>query len=200
MIIGRPVEFDRAVALGQAKRLFWRKGYANTSLADLLATMKLSKSSFYQAFQSKHDIFEKSIELYLKERTKMMRAELKSSPSGYAFIAKMLYSVAESSNVENSTIKEFRIGCLVMNTACEFGQSDYAVAQAVRNSMEAFKQVFQDAVIVAQQQGDIPSDKDPDSLAGFLVSSMSGLNTASKAGADDASLKSIASVALSALK
>ena len=200
MNIGRPIEFDRAVALGQAKRLFWRKGYANTSLADLLAAMKLSKSSFYQTFQSKHDIFEKSIELYLKERTKMMRAELKSSPSGYSFIAKMLYSVAENSNVENSTIKEYRTGCLIMNTACEFGQSDYVVAQTVRNSVESLKQVFKDAVILAQQQGDIPSDKDADSLAGFLVSNMSGLNTASKAGADDASLKSIASVALSALK
>jgi len=195
MNIGRPIEFDRAVALEQAQQLFWRKGYCGTSLADLLAGMGLSKSSFYQAFKSKHDIFQQSIQRYLNERTTMMRQRLKANPTAYAFIKEMLYSVAS-----NSGIKEYRKGCLVMNTACEFGQSDEVVAKAVRDSVEAFIAVFEEAVILGQQQGDIAADKNPRTVASFLVNNISGLNIAYKAGADSRSLRAAADITLSALK
>jgi len=194
MTVGRPIEFDRAQALEQAQHLFWRKGYGGTSLSDLLAAMGLSKSSFYQSFKSKHDIFEQSIQLYLNERTKMMRKRLKNSPSAYAFITTMLYGVAKDSCAGKN-----RIGCLVMNTACEFAQTDETIAQAVRDSIESFTTVFKDAVILGQQQGDIAIDKDPDALARFLVNNMSGLNVAYKAGADADSIKRTADITLSAL-
>ncbi len=195
MNIGRPIEFDRAKALEQAQCLFWRKGYRDTSLSDLLGVMGLSKSSFYQAFNSKHDLFEQSIQLYLQERSAFMRTRLKASPSGYDFISGMLCGIAE-----NSSIMEFRVGCLVVNTACEFAQSDEVIAKAVRNSIAAFTEVFKEAVILGQQQGDISTDKDPDELARFLVTNMGGLNVSFKAGAEPEAIKRTAKIALSALK
>ena len=195
MSIGRPIEFDKAVALEQAQQLFWRKGYGDTSLKDLLEVMGLSKSSFYQAYKSKHDLFQQSISLYLSQRTALMRAKLKASPTAYEFISGMLYSVSE-----NSGILEYRVGCLVMNTACEFAQNDHVIAKAVRDSMAAFCEVFKEAVVLAQQQGDIPANKDPGVLARFLVTNMGGLNVAFKAGADAETIRETADVTLSALK
>ncbi len=195
MSIGRPIEFDRAEALGQAQHLFWRKGYGHTSLNDLIEVMGLSKSSFYQAFKSKHDLFEQTIQLYLTERSALMRAKLKASPSAFKFIADMLYGVSD-----NSDILEYRVGCLVMNTACEFSQNDDVIARAVGDSISAFTGVFRQAVVLAQQQGDIATSKDPDGLAEFLVTTMGGLNVAFKAGADKASIKRTADIALTALK
>ncbi|VAW03251.1 Putative TetR-family transcriptional regulator [hydrothermal vent metagenome] len=195
MNIGRPIEFDRAKALEQAQYLFWRKGYRDTSLCDLLRAMGLSKSSFYQAFNSKHDLFEQSIQLYLKERTTAMRAKLKASPSAFGFISDMLCGIPE-----NSSVMEYRAGCMVMNTACEFAQSDEVIAKAVHDSITAFVKVFKEAVILGQQQGDIAPDKDPDALAVFLVTNMGGLNVSFKAGADPAAIERTAKIALSALK
>jgi len=195
MNIGRPVEFDRAEALEQAQHLFWRKGYRDTSLCDLLRAMGLSKSSFYQAFNSKHDLFEQAIQLYLKERTTFMRAKLKASPSAFEFISGILCGIPE-----NSSIMEFRVGCLVMNTACEFAQSDKTIAKAVSDSIASFVKVFKEAVILGQQQGDISPDKDPDALARFLVTNMGGLNVSFKAGADPETIKRTAHIALSVLK
>lgn len=195
MSIGRPIEFDRTEALEQAQQLFWHKGYSDTSLSDLLSAMGLSKSSFYQAFKSKHDLFELSIQNYLADRTKMMRAKLKTSRSAIKFIAGTLYGVSD-----NSGQMEYRMGCLVMNTACEFSQRDEAIAKAVCDSMAAFKLVFKEAVVLGQKQGDIPAGKDPDALAEFLVTNMGGLHVAFKAGADAKTIKRTADVTLSALK
>lgn len=195
MNIGRPIEFDRAVALDQAKQLFWRKGYRDTSLADLLAATGLSKSSFYQSFKSKHQLFQSTIEIYVSERTAMMRDKLRQSRSAYDFIKAMLYGVAGG-----VALPEYRVGCLVMNTACEFAQSDQVIAAAVSHSMAEFTKVFKEAVLLAQQQGDIPANRDADALAAFLVTNMGGLNVAYKAGAEPNHIKKTADVTLAALK
>ena len=55
--MSRPLEFDRSKALGHALTLFWRKGYQATSLADLVAAMQISRSSFYATFGDKRSLF-----------------------------------------------------------------------------------------------------------------------------------------------
>ena len=44
---GRPVVFDRGVALQEAMKLFWERGYEGTSFDELIAAMGISASSFY---------------------------------------------------------------------------------------------------------------------------------------------------------
>ena len=49
---GRPRAFDRDEALTRAMHLFWRKGFAATSIAELTAAMGIGSSSLYAAFGS----------------------------------------------------------------------------------------------------------------------------------------------------
>ncbi len=65
---GRPRNFDIDDAMDQAIQVFWANGYEHTSLDDLLRAMKLSKSSFYQTFGSKQDLYHRSIESYIANR------------------------------------------------------------------------------------------------------------------------------------
>jgi TetR/AcrR family transcriptional repressor of nem operon len=192
--IGRPLEYDPDTALDAAMHQFWTKGYEHTSMQDLLATMNLSKSSLYQAFGGKQPLFRRCVARYTDQFANRMRAGLAAAPSGRGFIAAFLYSVLDDVRADGAPR-----GCLVMNTASEFAQSEPEIALDVAQSIERFHGILRAAVERAQQEGDIPPERDPAILASFLVSSMSGLKTQAKAGADAKTLEGIIGVALSAL-
>jgi AcrR family transcriptional regulator len=51
--MARHIEFDGSRAVNRALALYWRKGCQATSLADLVAAMGISRSSFWAAFTDK---------------------------------------------------------------------------------------------------------------------------------------------------
>lgn len=192
---GRPLEFDPDTALEAAMQVFWRNGYENTSMQDLLDAMKLSKSSLYQAFGGKQALFERCIARYGDEMIGTLRDALQVSPSGLAFIRQFLESVLD----EARGVCEAR-GCLVLNTANEFACRNPRIAEAVAHGLNRFHGVLMAAVERAQDEGDIPPERNASMLATYLVSSMSGLKTLSKAGADEQTLKGIIDLAMKAVQ
>ncbi|MFZ3175129.1 MAG: TetR/AcrR family transcriptional regulator [Thiobacillus sp.] len=191
---GRPLEFDPDVALDAAMQVFWRNGYENTSMQDLLDAMNLSKSSLYQAFGGKQALFERCMTRYGDEMIGSLRDALQASPSGLGFIRQFLESVLD----EARAVCEAR-GCLVLNTANEFARRNPQIANAVSQGLNRFHEVLQAAVVRAQQEGDIPPERNANMLATYLVSSMSGLKTMSKAGAGEKALEGIIELTLKAL-
>lgn len=175
-------------------QLFWRKGYEKTSVQDLLDAMQLSKSSLYQAFGGKQALFERCIARYVDLMIEPLRAALASAPSAIGFIRHFLESVLD----EARGSCEAR-GCLVLNTANEFARRDPRIAEAVAEGLGRFHGVLLDAVQRAQREGDIAPERDAVGLADYLVSSMSGLKTLSKTGANEASLRGIIELILDTL-
>ncbi|HLF96225.1 MAG TPA: TetR/AcrR family transcriptional regulator [Methylococcaceae bacterium] len=194
MNMGRPLEFDPEQALDAAMGVFWASGYGATSVQDLLEAMDLSKSSFYQAFGSKRQLFERCLRRYRENTAAAMLDGLDQTVSGRRFIADMLYSAAGE-----ACLGEKPRGCLVMNTANEFAQQDATVAGWVAQGVNRFTAVFRAAVQRAQKEGEIAAAKDPEALAHYLVSSMSGLKTMVKAGAGEKTVRDIVPLILSAL-
>lgn len=192
--IGRPLEFDPDSALETAMQLFWTQGYEHTSVQDLLNAMNLSKSSLYQAFGSKQQLFRQCVSRYTDFLTGRLREGLAGAPSGRRFIEAFLNAVLTDLDGDAQ-----RRGCLVMNTASEFAQNEADIARDVAQSIERFRGVLQAAVERAQREGDIPPGRDARQLANYLVSSMSGLKNQAKAGADAETLRGIIAVILMAL-
>ena len=194
MTLGRPLEFDPDVALELAMCLFWRKGYESTSLQDLLGEMGISKSSFYQTFESKRALFLRCLDLYRQRTMGDLKRALEAAPSGMAFIEGAFHGVAQGTSGPQA-----RMGCLLMNTASEFSQRDPEIARLVAESLDEFADLFEEAVRRAQADGELPTDKDPKALAVFLVSSVGGARNMVKAGVTRAQVETITRVALSAL-
>lgn len=65
--MARTREFDDETAVRAARELFWERGYVSTSLADLQAATRLSRSSMYATYGSKRGLFERAALSYLAE-------------------------------------------------------------------------------------------------------------------------------------
>jgi AcrR family transcriptional regulator len=57
----------RAQVLRHAKRIFARKGYHRTNIADIIGRARIARGTFYLYFQNKRDIFEELLEQTLRE-------------------------------------------------------------------------------------------------------------------------------------
>jgi AcrR family transcriptional regulator len=62
--MGRTKEFDRNDVLDAAIQVFWKQGYADTSLSDLEKATGVNKSGLYSEFKDKDDIFLESLRRY----------------------------------------------------------------------------------------------------------------------------------------
>lgn len=196
MSLGRPLTYDPDTVLDAAMEVFWSHGYEATSLSDLLSAMGLSKSSFYQAFGGKKELFLRCVERYRERIGRLLRETFAGSSSALAFIEKVLLSSVNESRQPMA----LRRGCLLMNTATEFAQKDSEVAFQVARGFEGLRAILTEAVQRGQSEGDIAPDLDPDKAASYLISSLGGLKTVVKGGADERRIRDIVAVTLRALR
>src|SRR5260370_2119234 len=64
MAAAQPTPSTRERLIEAAIALFWEKGYANTSMTDLLAAAHANSGSFYHFFDSKEDLLLAMLDRY----------------------------------------------------------------------------------------------------------------------------------------
>jgi len=62
--MARPKGYDRDAVLVAARDLFWEQGYERASIADLEKRTGLNRSSIYQEFGSKRELFSAALQCY----------------------------------------------------------------------------------------------------------------------------------------
>src|SRR5271163_4481601 len=62
--MARTLEFDYTTALERGARVFWKSGYASTSLRELLKTMRIGEGSFYNTLKSKKNAYLECLKHY----------------------------------------------------------------------------------------------------------------------------------------
>lgn len=194
MPIGRPLEFDPDQALAAAVEVFWERGYEASSISDLQAATGLSKSSLYQAFGGKQQLFERCLARYADDLSGQLRAALARAGSGRRFIEATFEAVAGTARGPAGAR-----GCLLANSASELGQRDPALAGPVADGLARFTGVFEQAVRKAQADGELPRATDARALATCLIVAMNGLRTLIKAGADRRTARAAARLLLKTL-
>lgn len=174
--------------------VFWSRGYEGTSLDDLLTATGLSKSSFYQAFSSKHEAFQRALMHYCDGLTAQLREKLQAADSGWNFIESVLLSAADEAQGAHDPR-----GCMIVNVATEFSTRDTRITALVADGVKRVAQIFVAAVKRAQKEGRIANDKDPNLLGRYVLSSLSGLRTMVKAGNSHGASAALVAVIMTAL-
>jgi TetR/AcrR family transcriptional repressor of nem operon len=190
--MARPREFDTEEALNRGMQVFWRKGYESTSLDDLLGAMRLSRSSFYTAFGSKHDFLIAAINHYTSHILEEFASALDQGSARDA-IARTFNSVIDRSGRTPA-------GCFVHNCTVELAHRDPRVRSAVRRGLRQLEDAYCRAIKRGQKTGEIPHSLDARAQARYLTSALNGLQVLARTETDRASLSEVAKIALSTLK
>ena len=192
--MARPREFNTSEALGQALEVFWTKGYEASSVCDLMAAMGLSKSSLYDSFGSKHELFLKVIDSYVDGSSAIFASALTGDGPGRQAIEDMFAAIVETASGE-----EGQRGCFVANCAVELSGADEQASRRVALYFKQFEAAVEAALRRGQGQGNISADKDAAALARYLVSSINGIRVMAKVDPNPDTLRGIAQIALQAL-
>jgi TetR/AcrR family transcriptional regulator, transcriptional repressor for nem operon len=179
MTRGRPIAFSPDEAAGAAMRVFWARGYDAASTRDLLEAMHISRSSLYQAFGNKEQLFLEALRRYREALIDRLGRRLEGAPSAMAFLEGLFGETAEEAGSERAAL-----GCLIFNSACELGQRGDPASYQVRQSLAAITGIFHQAVCQGQAEGEIAPERDAAALASYLTMGMAGLRTLLKSGAD----------------
>jgi TetR/AcrR family transcriptional regulator, copper-responsive repressor len=79
--MGRPKNFSREEVLEKAMPVFWKRGFADTSLQDLERATGVNKSGLYTEFRDKEDLYVACLRHYLESQDR--RGLLSKEPLGW---------------------------------------------------------------------------------------------------------------------
>jgi len=163
-------QFDRKEALEKALEVFWEKGYQGTSIKDLEERMALARSSIYNTFGDKEELFFQALSHYQHLQQALAGASLLRASSPLEGIRFLLEGLALESMKDKG-----RKGCFVVNATTELANQHAGLNDLVVRNKDANLVLLEDLIRKAQAASEIPLDKNPAGLATFLFSSIQGL-------------------------
>jgi TetR/AcrR family transcriptional regulator, transcriptional repressor for nem operon len=194
----RPRTFDEDRALDAAMRTFWANGYEATTTEDLCAATGLGRSSIYNTFRSKHELFRRALLRYVEMTTAVQLAILEDEGRPPVERLRALFTAVIDGEMANR--RDGRsLGCLTVNTTVELAGRDPEAAQIIESDTERRTAALRLAIDAGRRSGEIASRRDPEALARYLTAVIGGMRVAGQGGADRAALQSIADTALDAL-
>jgi TetR/AcrR family transcriptional repressor of nem operon len=151
---GRPRSFDQQEMLLKSMSGFYRHGYHGTSSRRLQKATGLTAPSLYNSFGSKRDLFLAALRHYVDSTLNYMFVDLANGARGIDDLEVMLdqlWAALEST--------ERPMGCLVLNTRSEFGNSEPDILAVCDNFTQQQAAAIRTAFVRAAELGEISPDK-----------------------------------------
>ena len=165
---GRPREFDEEATLERVMNSFWKHGFDETTFEQLVADSGLSRSSLYNAFGGKDELFKKAFALYIEKEEETFIGALNDESSGGEYLRSLVQTFREPYNPRSK-------GCLLQKTsfrnAAEGGKPKHA-----RRLYECLLGIcggFRNAM--ANMKKKKPKKISPDERAAMVVAIMFGI-------------------------
>ncbi len=146
---GRPRAYEPDVALARAMDVFWRDGFAATSLDTISAATGMNRPSLYAAFGDKRDIYVKAYERY-RERARARMAEIFTSQLPLNALLRQIYEIAIDMYVSG---EDGPRGCFTVMTATSEAVSDPEIRELAVPGLVEMDRAFARLFKAAQAKG-----------------------------------------------
>ncbi len=175
---GRPRQFDEDTVLDQVTEVFWDRGYAQTSVADLVEATGVHKPSLYRTFGSKDELFATVLRRYVTMRIGALAERVATTGDGVAGIKMFLAAIREDL-VDGVASR----GCLLVATSSELR----GTTAGFENFGPVYRAALRDAVrpLVASVGG---TEAETAMRTNVLTTWMLGLDVTTRGGADAAEI------------
>jgi TetR/AcrR family transcriptional repressor of nem operon len=192
--MGRKLAFDREKALRDAMEKFWSRGYEATSMRDLAHNLGLHLGSVYNALGTKEKVFEEALRLNFEVYQVPRLEKLKNAASPLEALTGMLDHAAEE-----CTTPEKSLGCFIINSLHEITRINDSVTAFLHEYIRRKEEGVAACIARGQELGEIPRDREPDSLARFIVACVFSMRALSKMGLSEDRVHNVRDCALKAI-
>jgi TetR/AcrR family transcriptional repressor of nem operon len=182
---GRPREFDETEALEAAMRAFWRRGYAATSVDDLMEATGLARQSLYRTFGGKRALFLRAVDYYGQNVTGQVIEGINTAATPLAGVRSAL-KVQERMSRQPAPA-----GCLLSNSFGQFLQEDEDVREVLLRNFERLVRALQAAIRRAQAQGEVAPAVDARAVARTLACTINGMTGFNRMGFSTAYVRDV---------
>ncbi|MFB7913898.1 TetR/AcrR family transcriptional regulator [Streptomyces sp. NPDC056061] len=198
--MGRPRAFDETAVLDAAAGEFRVHGFADTSTEQLCEAAGVRRSSLYNTFISKDELFVRSLEHYARtirelQVTILTDAEVRGAQRLRTLIDVVVgeeHAAAEAGHAA---------GCMVVHSFMnpDLRERDERIARILERDLRERTSLLAEAIRAGQLDGSVSPDIDPDDGALLVSTVISGLRVTAQAGVDAETLHRIALAGLHGL-
>jgi AcrR family transcriptional regulator len=189
---GRPRAYQPEVALARALDVFWKEGFAATSLDDLSAATGMNRPSLYGAFGDKRELYIKSYESY-RDRARQRMGEVFSVDLPLRQMLERIYGIALDMYLSG---KDGPRGCFTVMTATSEAVFDPSIRAMVISGLVETDRFFARIFRRAQERGELAASADPQVLALIASGTLHTIAVRARAQVPRAELEAIVNGAL----
>ena len=193
--MGRKKSYDRDALIDKSVEMFRDHGFAGASTQMLVEGLGVNRYSLYAEFGSKQALFDAALERYDARVIDRNFGPLETPGAGVAEVRSLFefYALASDSPAWGR-------GCLLCNTAVEFGPDDPSGSEFVQRYFTRLTNAFGAALQNAVATGELRSAVDPVAEADFFTSAVLGLFVMLRAEAPAETIQRAAQVAIAHLE
>lgn len=148
--MARKIEYDSTKLQQSLTDLFWNKGFAETSLADIEAASGLNRRQLYNGIGDKHAMFLTALDTFAEQAGRQFLAALEGADAGIDDIEALLRLFAFAASSE-----DMRKGCMVCTVSQEEVSGEDAVASRIDAYFSRIRAAYRNALQRATDRGEI---------------------------------------------
>ncbi len=153
--------------------LFYKNGYYNTSIDDILKSLSLSKGAFYYHFQSKEDFFVSIVQnLIVRKVYSLLIEPIEGKEDPFQAIEKCFENA-----LETAEHNEMDYGFVLSNFISEFNRRNTVISSYLMDIYKVWEVNLVSILQKGKSDGFVNRHVDSEGVATYLISSYMGVRT-----------------------
>ena len=168
----RQKQQKKELIINAAARVFARKGFKGTVMADIAAQAEIGKGTIYEYFETKEDLFFAVFEWFIQE---LARGSTVEASALSASVRERLEAFSNSTMEALTGMKDLFPLSMEFWAATVSAQGRERFLDTFRRTYRDFRRLIASMIREGVERGEFRPGLDPESVAAFLVGAWDGL-------------------------